>query len=140
MRLAAILSPPSSLSLERNARKRVSDFLEALHKVKQPVTALTYEEAMTRADLAASFVEHPYWAIMGKMLSGTIQAETEQLLSGDDHKEVNRASVAMCRKLLQMPFFDIEQGQLAQREYLKAQALSARRRATQSGIAPHEVQ
>jgi len=94
---------------------------------------------MTRADLAASFVEHPYWAIMGKMLSGTIQAETEQLLSGDDHKEVNRASVAMCRKLLQMPFFDIEQGQLAQREYLKAQAQSARRRTTQSGIEPREV-
>lgn len=95
---------------------------------------------MRRAELAASFVDHPYWPIICKMLSGTIQASTEELLAGDDHKEVNRAAVAMCRKMMQMPFFDIEQGQLAQREYLKAQAQSARRRTTQSGIEPREVQ
>ena len=101
---------------------------------------MSYEEATRRAALAASFVEHPYWDIVARMLSGTIQAETEQALSSNDHLESNRAAVAHCRKMLQMPFFDIEQGQLAQREYLKAQAQLVRRRATQSGLEPHEVQ
>src|SRR5688572_24078047 len=110
MHLAATPSPPSNLSLEHSARKRVSDFLEALHKASVPVTVMNYEDAVRRADLAASFVQHPYWEIVSRMLSGTIQAETEQLLGGDEHREVNRASVAMCRKVLQMPFFDIEQG------------------------------
>jgi hypothetical protein len=101
---------------------------------------MTYEEAMTRAEMAASFIEHPYWAILSRMLSGTIQAETEQLLSGDDHREVNRASVAISRKVLQMPFFDIEQGRMAVEEYRKAQVQRARRRDSQSGQAPREVQ
>jgi len=101
---------------------------------------MNYEEAVRRADLAASFVQHPYWEIVARMLSGTIQAETEQLLGGDEHKEVNRASVAMCRKVLQAPFFDIEQGRLAEGEYQRAYAQLARRRGTQSGHAPHEVQ
>ena len=99
---------------------------------------MSYDEAIARAELAASFIQHPYWATISRMLSGTIQAETEQLLSGDDHMAVNRASVAICRKVLQMPFFDIEQGQLAQREYQKA--LNAGRRVSQSGNRPHEVQ
>lgn len=65
------------------------------------------------------------------MLSGTIQAETEQLLSGDDHVAVNRASVAICRKVLQMPFFDIEQGKLAESAYKNAVARMARKRSPQ---------
>lgn len=47
------------------------------------------------------------------MLSGTIHSETEDMLSGDERLHVNRASIAICRKLLQMPFFDIQQGTLA---------------------------
>jgi len=101
---------------------------------------MNYEDAVRRADLAASFVQHPYWEIVSRMLSGTIQAETEQLLAGDDHMASNRASVAICRKVLQMPFFDIEQGQLAETEYRKAQGHLSKRRFSQSGPAPHEVQ
>jgi len=63
--------------------------------------------------MAESFVNHPYWAIVSKMLSGTIQSETEDMLTTDERIHVNRASVAMCRKVLQMPFFDIQQGTLA---------------------------
>lgn len=92
---------------------------------------MSYEDALRRAELAKSFVLHPYWEIMARMFSGTIQAETEQLLAGDDHKDVNRASVAMCRKALQMPFFDIEQGRLAEGEYQRIYARLARRRTTQ---------
>ena len=92
---------------------------------------MTYEDAVKRADWAGSFVEHPYWLVMTRMLSGTIQNETEQILSGDDHAAVNRASVAICRKVLQMPFLDIEQGQLAERERQRAQAHLAGRRFTQ---------
>jgi len=107
-----------------------------------PVTVMNYEEAVRRADMAASFVQHPYWEIIARMLSGTIQAETEQLLGGDDHKEVNRASVAMCRKVLQMPFFDIEQGHLATVEYAKATSALAKRKHDRltGGVTPHGVQ
>lgn len=101
---------------------------------------MNYEEAMQRAEWAASFVQHPYWAIMSRSMSRTIQVETEDLLSGDDHKDVNRASVAISRKYLQMPFFDIEQGRLAAAEFERAKAHLARRRPIQSGPAPHEVQ
>lgn len=92
---------------------------------------MSYEDALNRAELAASFVQHPYWDILSSMLSGTIQAETEQLLSGDDHKEVNRASVAICRKVIQMPFFDIEQGRLATSMYESEMQRMARKRNTQ---------
>lgn len=106
--------------------------LERLHKAKQPVTAMSYEEAVRRADLAGSFVSHPYWEIVSRMLSGTIQSETEQLLSGNNHEDINRASVAICRKVLHMPFIDIEQGQMAERERQRAQAHIARRRGAAS--------
>jgi hypothetical protein len=105
-----------------------------------PVTVMSYEEAVHRAALAASFVQHPYWEVVARMLSGTIQAETEQALSSNEHLESNRAAVAHCRKMLQMPFFDMEQGRLAEGEYQKAYAQLARRRGTQSGPAPREVQ
>jgi hypothetical protein len=95
----------------------VRNYLERLNRNQSGPKVMSYEEAMTRAELAASFVEHPYWATVSRMLAGTIQAETEQLLAGDDHKESNRASVAMCRKVLQMPFFDIEQGKAAEERY-----------------------
>jgi hypothetical protein len=65
---------------------------------------------------------HPYWDRISKMLSGTIQSETEQLLTGNDHEAVNRASVAICRKVLQMPFIDIEQGRMAEEMYQKSKA------------------
>lgn len=91
------------------------------------MTVMNYEEATRRADLAASFVQHPYWEIVSRMLSGTIQAETEQALSSNEHLDSNRAAVAHCRKMLQMPFFDIEQGRMAESEYQKSMARSLRR-------------
>lgn len=79
---------------------------------------------MQRADFARSFVEHPYWAVMSRMLSGTIAAETEQLLAGNEKEEMNRASVGVCRKILKMPFYDIEQGKAAEVAYQAAIARS----------------
>ena len=101
---------------------------------------MDYDIALQRADMAASFVEHPYWPIVARMLSGTIQSETEELLAGDAHKDVNRASVAMCRKVLNMPFFDIEQGKAASAEYKRVQSNLLRRRGSQSDLASREVQ
>lgn len=104
------------------------EHLERLHKGQPTViTALSYDEAMTRATLAAEFVQQPYWDIMSRMLSGTIQNETEQLLTGDEHMAVNRASVAICRKVIQMPFFDIEQGRMADELYKKAKRTMEKR-------------
>lgn len=81
---------------------------------------MSHEDAINRANMAMSFVEHPYWNVMSKMLSGTIKAETEEMLAGDSKLALNRASVAICRKILQAPFFDIEQGKIAQAVYIAA--------------------
>lgn len=134
-----MLSQPSKWNCEKQARERVHEYLERLHSANQPVTALTYEDAVKRADMAGSFVIHPYWELVSRMLAGTIKSETEQLLNGDEHSSVNRASVAICRKVLQMPFFDIEQGRMAEGYYQKAISRSAARRSTQSGRVPTEV-
>lgn len=112
--------------------------LERLHGAGKPMTAMTYEDAIRRAEAAGSFVVHPYWEVMVKMLSGTIQSETEALLSGDEHMAVNRASVAICRKILQMPHFDLEQGRLAEATYQKARM---QHRMNRRGLdSPREVQ
>ena len=109
------------------ARDRVRLHLERLNKSGQPVSTLNYQEAVQRADWARSFIDHPYWAVLSRMLTGTIQNETEQMLTGDDHLALNRASVAMCRKILQAPFLDIEQGKLAESVYQRALAQQARK-------------
>lgn len=112
--------------------------LERIHSANQPQKAMNYEEAISRAVMATEFVEQPYWNILAKMLSGTIQSETEAILSSDDHVAVNRASVAICRKVLQAPYTDIEQGRLADMAYQKAkEQYSRNRRGAYS--APREV-
>jgi hypothetical protein len=93
---------------------------------------LSYDEAMVRAAHAKSFVEHPYWAILSRMLTGTIQSETEEMLASDERLPVNRASVAMCRKILQTPFFDIQQGEFAENAYRQMMAKSVRRSKAQT--------
>jgi len=102
--------------------------LERIHGADQPQKAMNYEEAINRAEMAAVFVQEPYWNILAKMLSGTIQSETEAILSSDDHVAVNRASVAICRKVLQAPYTDIEQGRLAEMAYQKAKEQYSRNR------------
>jgi len=101
---------------------------------------MSYDDAMRRAEWAASFIQHPYWQIVSRMLSGTIQNETEQALASDEHIAINRASVAMCRKVLQMPFLDVEQGRMAEAEFIRAKVHIARRRGSQSDQPSHEVQ
>lgn len=85
--------------------------------------------------MAATFIAHPYWDVISRMLSGTIQAATEELLTSDEHVAVNRASVAMCRKIIQAPFFDIEQGRIAESAYQVAIAQRAKR-----GRAPNSAE
>jgi hypothetical protein len=113
--------------------------LERLHSTNHKVTTMTYEDAIGRAEMAAQFVEDPYWAVVSRMLSGTIQSETEALLSSDEHREVNRASVAIARKVLQMPYFDIEQGRLAQATYEKAKSQQSRNRRAAGYPGAYEV-
>lgn len=105
--------------------------LERLHSAKSSTAAFSYEDAVRTGTLAESFVIHPYWDRISKMLSGTIQAETEELLKNSEHEAVNRASVAICRKVLQMPFIDIEQGRMAEDFYQKSKA---RRGANRTGL------
>jgi hypothetical protein len=112
--------------------------LERIHGADQPQTVMNYEEAIRRAEMAAVFVQEPYWIILSKMLSRTIQSETEQLLLSDERKDMNRASIAICRKVLQAPYTDIEQGELADKAYQKAKEHYSRNRRGAEN-APREV-
>lgn len=69
--------------------------------------------AAERALLARRFVDEPYWKVMCRMLTGTIQSEHEEMLTNDARLPLSRASVAICRKVMRMPFLDIEQGEKA---------------------------
>src|SRR5688572_21943072 len=95
-------------TVEASARRRVEAYLQQVVGERNAVS--TGEEVQRRADMAMRFVEDPYWALICQMLTGTIKAETEEMLSGDERLTMNRASVAMCRKFMRMPFIDIEQG------------------------------
>ena len=65
------------------------------------------------ASEAASFASHNYWRRMTVMLNGMINAEFEEMLNEDGKRELNRASIAVARKMLRMPFIDIQQGKAA---------------------------
>jgi hypothetical protein len=68
------------------------------------------------AALAHNFVDHPYWSRMSRMLANTEKAEMETLLdptTPPEAQSLSRASVAMIRRLLAMPYTDIEQGKQA---------------------------
>jgi hypothetical protein len=110
---------PTEAELQASGREAVRRYLTVITRTPQ-VMELTHEAAILRAQSAASFVEHPYWTVMSRMLTGTIQAETEEMLAGDTRLAVNRASVAICRKVMQMPYFDIEQGKAAAAVYASA--------------------
>lgn len=105
-----------------------------LQKSRPPDHRLDYDDVIRRSELARSFVEHPYWEIVSRMLSGTIQSETEEMLTSDERLPVNRASVAICRKVLQMPFFDMEQGKFAESALELSKARSANRSFTKARI------
>lgn len=113
--------------MEQAAKEAVRAYLLKLNGMRVPVTTLSYEDAVSRAVQAKSFIDHPYWVVISRMLSGTIQSETEQLLASDEHRSVNRASVAICRKVLQAPFFDIEQGRMVEKQFEIAKAHAARK-------------
>lgn len=96
-------------SVSERASRRVEDYLlRAVSNREAPPRSA--DEARRRADMAVRFVEEPYWALMCQMLTGTTRAEFEEMLSSDERLAINRASVAICRKVMRMPFIDIEQG------------------------------
>ena len=111
---------------------RVRNYLERLNLATKQSAPMSYEDAIRRAGMASSFVAHPYWEVVSRMLSGTISSETEELLRNDEHAASNRSSVAICRKVLQMPFFDIEQGKLAESAYQHAVARMTRKRSSEA--------
>ncbi len=68
---------------------------------------------LDRAEKAKDFINTDYWTIVSDMLKGTINSEFEEMLADDSHLPLNRASVAVARKVLRMPYIDIEQGRAA---------------------------
>lgn len=96
--------------MEEAARRRVEAYLQQVVGDRDAAPR-TPEEVRYRADMAVEFIERPYWKLMCQMLTGTIRAETEDMLSSDERLALNRASVASCRRVLRMPFIDIEQGE-----------------------------
>ena len=68
------------------------------------------------ASMAHSYITHPYWERVARMLANTEKAELETLLdptSTPEAQMLSRASVATVRRLLAMPYIDIEQGKQA---------------------------
>ncbi len=74
---------------------------------------MSTENMLDRAEKAQDLVNTDYWLIMSDMLKGTINSEFEEMLADDRHLPLNRASVAIARKILRMPYLDIEQGKAA---------------------------
>ncbi len=74
---------------------------------------MSTEDMLDRAEKAQDLVNTDYWIIMSDMLKGTINSEFEEMLADDNHLPLNRASVAVARKILRMPYVDIEQGKAA---------------------------
>jgi hypothetical protein len=76
----------------------------------------TTERILDIAGVARSFIDHPYWLRVSRMLENAERAETEVLLdptSTESQVLMSRASVANIRRLLSMPHRDIQQGELA---------------------------
>ena len=71
-------------------------------------------------------MDEPYWAVINEMLSGTIKSEMEDMLQGDERLAMNRASVAICRKVQRMPHVDIEQAGLAAKAIERTGRFAAR--------------
>ena len=74
---------------------------------------MSTEDMLDRAEKAQDFVNTDYWIFVSDMLKGTINSEFEEMLANDSHLSLNRASVAVARKVLRMPYIDIEQGKAA---------------------------
>lgn len=91
-----------------------------------PSGKISTEDMLEIAAAANGFVQHPYWIRMARMLANTERAEMENLLNPTtppDHQAMSRASVANIRRILNMPYVDIEQGDQAVRVVERHQAV-----------------
>lgn len=79
---------------------------------------------MTLASMARSFIDHPYWIRMSRMLANSEKAELDTLLdpTAAEQHPLSRASVAYIRKLQAMPFVDLKQGEEAAKAVEKFEA------------------
>lgn len=100
--------------VEERAKAELAGFLAEAPEASNGTTP-SMDDIVKLAESASSFVHAPYWRRMSRMLNGTIVAEMEEMLAGDNHLALNRASVAIARKFLRMPYADIEQGKAALR-------------------------
>ena len=77
---------------------------------------MTTEDVLDIAASAHGFIDHPYWSRMSSMLAATEKAEMETLLdptAPPEAQTLSRASVAIVRRVLAMPYTDIAQGEQA---------------------------
>jgi len=74
------------------------------------------------AEEANTFLVQPYWRRMTVMLDRTISSEFEEMLQSEGTRELNRAAIVVARKMLRMPFIDVEQGKLAVKAVERQQA------------------
>jgi len=86
---------------------------------REPVgtAPFTTDDVLNVAEHAASFIRHEYWTRMLRMLRNLERAETDTLLDPTQQEQhaLCRASVAVCRKVMAMPYADMEQGRQAVR-------------------------
>jgi hypothetical protein len=92
------------------------EFLAAASGSNAPPQApLTTDEVFSLAESAIAFTKSAYWDRMTQMLQNWEKVETDVLLNPtqEEAHALARASITVCRKVMAMPFVDIEQGKAA---------------------------
>lgn len=116
-RLARVALVPvvDNRAAEAAAKSAVAQFLADSLAPSNAPGQFTTDDVLNVAEHASSFIRHTYWNRMLKMLKNIERVETDALLdpTQQDQHALCRASVAICRKVIAMPYTDIEQGKQA---------------------------
>jgi hypothetical protein len=99
------------------AKAAVAQFLADSSAHNDAPGQFTTDDVLNVAEHASSFIRHTYWTRMLHLLKNMERVETDTLLDStqQDQHALCRASVAVCRKVMAMPYTDIEQGKQAVR-------------------------
>ena len=117
--LAVLRTVPDKAGAERSAKEALAALL-ADYSAREAMSPLrtvpvNTEEVFDIAENAISFTKSVYWDRMMLMLRNMEKTELNVLLNPKEVEahSIARASVAVCRKVMAMPYIDIEQGKAA---------------------------
>jgi hypothetical protein len=123
LRLDRALNP---VVANQQAEAALRAYLARAADRKLGLARLSTDDMLDVAEEAANFITTAYWRRMTVMLDRTIASEFEEMLQGEGSRELNQASIVVARKMLRMPFIDIEQGKAAVQAVERHQATVGR--------------